>query len=310
MIRRRPMSASSPRLCVLGSVNLDLVIQSPHFPQPGETVLGGPFESFAGGKGANQAVAAARLGAQVAFLGCVGADDGGRAARAALEEAGVETCGLETHPELHTGIGVITVTPEGENHIVVAPGANHSMDAAWVERHAETIRASDALLLQLEIPLEANRAAAAIAHAAGVRVVLNAAPASEIPADFLEDVHTLIVNQVEYDALGQPEVPRLVVTLGKEGAVCVDRDEQGRDRETRQASFPVEPIDTTAAGDAFCAAATVAALRQDEPRAWLPFGTSAGALACTVAGAIPALPTRDAVEALRRTPALDHPRSA
>ena len=310
MIRRRTMSASSPRLCVLGSVNLDLVIQSPHFPQPGETVLGGPFESFAGGKGANQAVAAARLGAQVAFLGCVGEDEGGRAARAALQEAEVDVRGLDTHPELHTGIGVITVTPEGENHIVVAPGANHSMDAAWVSRHAEAIRASDALLLQLEIPLDANRAAAAIAHEAGVRVVLNAAPAGEIPADLLDRVHTLIVNQVEYDALGRPQVPRLVVTLGKEGAFCLDRDELGQTRETRQPSFPIDPVDTTAAGDAFCAAATVAALRQDEPHAWLPFGTAAGALACTVAGAIPALPSLDAVEALRRTPALDHPGSA
>lgn len=299
------MTASSPQLCVLGSVNLDLVIQSPHFPQPGETVLGGPFESFAGGKGANQAVAAARLGAQVSFLGCVGNDDGGRAARAALEQAGVDTSGLLTRPEVHTGIGVITVAPTGENHIVVAPGANHAMDAAWARGHAERIRKSDALLLQLEVPLAANRAAAAIAYEAGVPVFLNAAPAAPIPDDFLARVHTLIVNQVEYDELGRPDVPRLVVTLGKDGAVCWDRRADGPPRETRQASYAIDPVDTTAAGDAFCAAACVAALQHDDPQEWLSFGTAAGALACTVVGAIPALPSRDAVEALRQGPALD-----
>ena len=295
------MPSTPPRLCVLGSVNLDLVIQTPRFPQPGETVLGGPFETFAGGKGANQAVAAARLGAEGRFLGCVGDDDGGRSARAAFSEAGVRTEGLETRPDLHTGIGVITVSPEGENHIVVAPGANHAMDAAWVQRHADTIRAADALLLQLEVPLEANRAAAQLARAAGVPVILNAAPAAPLPEDFLAAVHTLIVNQLEFEEMGRPAVPRLVVTYGKAGAVCFDRDDQGQARETRQASFPVEPVDTTAAGDAFCAAATVASLEQAHPRDWLPFGTAAGALACTVVGAIPALPSREAVEALRRS---------
>lgn len=297
------MPVSPPRLCVLGSVNLDLVVQTPHFPQPGETVLGGPLESFAGGKGANQAVAAARLGADVAFLGCVGDDDGGRAARAALDEAGVDTAGLETLADVPTGVGVITVSPEGENHIVVAPGANHALDEAWVSAHADVITQADALLLQLEIPLAANCRAAALAHAAGVPVVLNAAPAAAIPDELLQCVQTLIVNQVEFDALGRPTVPRLIVTHGRAGATCYDRDADGQPRETHQPSFPVEPVDSTAAGDAFCAAATVAALETDHPRDWLPFGTAAGALACTVAGAIPALPTRAAVDALRGQPA-------
>lgn len=295
------MTATPPRLCVLGSVNLDLVVQAPRFPRPGETLLGGPFETFAGGKGANQAVAAARLGADVRFLGCVGDDDGGRHARAAFAEAGVEISDLETRPELHTGIGVITVTPDGENHIVVAPGANYELDAAFAERHADTIRAADALLLQLEIPLEANVAAARIAHRAGVPVVLNAAPAAPLPDELLGHLHTLIVNQHEFEELGRPAVPRLVITYGKGGAVCHDLDAGGQARETRQASFPVEPVDTTAAGDAFCAAATVAALEDQDPAHWLAVGTAAGALACTVAGAIPALPTRAAVEELRHS---------
>lgn len=293
------MNQTPPRICVLGSVNLDLVIQTPRFPIPGETVLGGPFETFAGGKGANQAVAAARLGATVDFLGCVGDDDGGRLARAAFVEAGLNCDGLDTRVGVHTGIGVITVNPEGENHIVVAPGANHAMDATWIAEHAATIRASQALLLQLEVPLEVNQAAARIAFDCGVPVVLNAAPAANLPADLLACVHTLIVNQHEFDALGRPDVPRLIVTLGKEGAVCWDQDVTGKRRETRQASFPIEPVDTTAAGDAFCAAATVASLESHDPAEFLSFGTAAGALACTVAGAIPALPHRAQVEALR-----------
>jgi ribokinase len=293
------MKPTPPRICVLGSVNLDLVIQTPRFPMPGETVLGGPFETFAGGKGANQAVAAARLGAQVDFLGCVGDDDGGRLARVAFEQAGVNCEGLDTRVGEHTGIGVITVNPDGENHIVVAPGANHKMDAAWVAEHAATIRSAQALLLQLEIPLEVNRAAAQIAFDCGVPVVLNAAPAADLPADFLACVHTLIVNQHEFDALGRPEVPRLIVTLGKQGAVCWDVDVTGKRRETRQASFPIEPVDTTAAGDAFCAATTVASLESHDPAEFLAFGTASGALTCTSAGAIPALPQRAQVEALR-----------
>ncbi|MCH2102004.1 MAG: ribokinase [Planctomycetes bacterium] len=299
------MSASPPQLCVLGSVTRDLVIQTPRFPRPGETILGGPFESFVGGKGANQAVAAARLGAQVKFLGCVGVDDGGRAARAALRDAGVSCDGLVDRDTLHTGIGVITVSREGENHIVAAPGANHSVDAALVAEHANAIRRADALMLQLEIPLEANLAAAQLAHEAGVPVVLNAAPSAPLPEKFLRCIQTLIVNQVEYEELGRPEVPSLVVTYGKQGAVCFDHDTQGGARETRQSSFPVDPVDTTAAGDAFCAAATVAALEHNEPRKWLPFGTAAGALACTVAGAIPALPMRATVDTLLKESAFD-----
>jgi ribokinase len=300
------MNPSPPRVCVLGSVNLDLVIQTPRFPQPGETVLGGPFETFAGGKGANQAVAAARLGAQVHFLGCVGDDDGGRLARQAFDEAGLNSSGLETRVGDPTGIGVITVNPDGENHIVVAPGANHAMDAAWVAAHAATIRSSQALLLQLEVPLEVNQAAARIAFDCGVPVVLNAAPAATLPSTLLDCVHTLIVNQHEFELLGRPEVPRLIVTLGKDGAVCWDQDVTGKRRETRQSSFPVEPIDTTAAGDAFCAAATVASLESNNPVEFLSFGTATGALTCTIAGAIPALPHREQVEALRTANARGH----
>ena len=295
------MTTSPPRICVLGSVNLDLVIQTPRFPKPGETLLGGPFETFAGGTGANQAVAAARLGAHVDFLGCVGNDDGGRLARKAFEDAGMNCDGLDTRVGEHTGVGLITVNPEGENHIVVAPGANYAMTPAWVAEHAATIRASQTLLLQLEVPIKVNQAAARIAFDCGVPVVLNAAPAASLPAEFLACVHTLIVNQHEFDSLERLHVPRLIVTLGQDGAVCWDQDMTGKRRETRQASFPIEPVDTTAAGDAFCAATTVAALENDHPAEFLSFGAAAGALACTVAGAIPALPYRAQVDALRAT---------
>lgn len=289
-----------PHICVLGSINQDLVIHTPRFPNPGETLLGGPLQDYPGGKGANQAVAAARMGAQVSFLGCVGDDDGGRMMRKVFAESGIDAKAVETVDD-HTGVGVITVSPEGENHIVVAPGANMTMDAAWVDQHADAIRAAQALLLQLEITIEANLRAVQIANDAGVPVILNAAPAAAIPDEFLAGLHTLIVNQHEFEILGRPQVPRLIVTLGKDGATCYDQLADGTSRETYQASFPVEPLDTTAAGDAFCAAAAVASLENNDPAEFLSWGTAAGALACTIVGAIPALPHREAVSALRST---------
>ncbi len=292
-----------PRICVLGSINQDLVIHAPRFPNPGETLLGGPLEDFPGGKGANQAVAAARMGAQVSFLGCVGDDDGGRMMREVFAEAGIDATAVETVDD-HTGVGVITVSPDGENHIVVAPGANMTMDAAWVDQHADAIRTADALLLQLEITVEANLRAVQIANDAKVPVILNAAPAAAIPDEFLAGLHTLIVNQHEFEILGRPQVPRLIVTLGKDGATCYDHASDGGTSETHQASFPVDPLDTTAAGDAFCAAAAVASLENPDPSEFLSWGTAAGALACTIVGAIPALPHRDAVAAMRQTEAL------
>ncbi|MBC8406860.1 MAG: ribokinase [Planctomycetes bacterium] len=292
-------SATPPRICVLGSINQDLVIYTPRFPNPGETLLGGPFESFPGGKGANQAVAAARLGANVDFLGCVGDDDGGHMMREVFAEAGVNADAVKTCPHHHTGVGVITVSPEGENHIVVASGANMEMDAAWVDEHAHTIRAADALLLQLEISLEANQRAVQIANDANVPVILNAAPAHSLPDEFLSGLHTLIVNQHEFEILGSPPVPRLIVTYGKEGAVCIDTMPDGTVKKTCQASYPVNPVDTTAAGDAFCAAAAVASLQSPVASEFLSWGTAAGALACTIVGAIPALPSLEQVTALR-----------
>jgi ribokinase len=290
-----------PRLCVLGSANLDLVVQAPRFPRPGETLMGGPFATYAGGKGANQAVAAARLGAEVEFLGCVGDDDGGRNLVRLFEEEGVGIEALEVRRGAATGVGVITVDPAGENHIVVAPGANHLPDAAWVEARAARIRSADLLLLQLEVPLGANLRAAQIARAAGVPVYLNGAPAVELPAEILGLVDTLIVNQHEYELMGLPAVPRLVVTFGKGGARCIDFAADGaRTSDHRQGTFPVEVVDTTAAGDAFCAAFAVAAAAGEEMPSCLRWGTAAGALACTIAGAIPALPGLEAVRTLRR----------
>jgi ribokinase len=295
------MSTSKPpRICVLGSINQDLVIHTPRFPRPGETLLGGPFETHPGGKGANQAVAAARMGAQVEFLGCVGDDDGGRMAFEVFAEAGIHAQAVEVCPHHHTGVGVITVSPEGENHIVVASGANLQMNAAWVDQHATSIRAADALLLQLEISLEANLRAVQIAQQAGVPVVLNAAPARQLSQEFLAGIHTLIVNQHEFEILGSPEVPRLIVTYGKDGAICSQSQPDGSRLKIRQASYPVTPVDTTAAGDAFCAAATVASLDPNLADDFLSWGTAAGALTCTTVGAIPALPDRAAIAALRK----------
>ena len=153
--------SEAPRICVVGSINTDLVVNAPRFPAPGETILGGRFRAFPGGKGANQALAAARMGAEVKMVGCVGEPLGGDPV-AALAKGGVDTHGIRRLEGVATGVGVITVVRSGENAIVVAPGANARLSAGDVTRSAEAIRAADALLLQLEVPEEANARAVAI----------------------------------------------------------------------------------------------------------------------------------------------------
>lgn len=282
-----------PRIHVFGSANLDLVVRTPRFPAPGETLLGGPFETFPGGKGANQAVAAARMGGAVRFFGCVGGDAHGERLRGAMAAEGIDLAHLESRAEAATGVALITVAESGENHIVVAPGANALPDREWVRERADALCDCDLLLLQLEIPVEAVEAAIRLASAAGVRVLLNAAPARPLSAGALAALDTLLVNEIEHEVLGSPRVARLVTTLGERGARCVVGEAV-----TVQPSYPITPVDTTAAGDAFAGALAVCAGERDDPRWYLPRAAAAGALACTVAGAQTSLPSRAAVEAL------------
>ena len=269
---------SRPRLAVVGSINLDLVVRAERLPRPGETVSGARFSRLPGGKGANQAVAAARLGAEVAMVGCVGRDEVAVEALAGLREAAVEERWLVKNTP--TGIALVTVDAAGETTIVVASGANAELrpdDLALGE--------ADAVLCQQEIPAETVARAGELAP----RFFLNAAPARDgAPAAELT-----IVNRLELEALG--ERPGLVcLTLGAEGAVLL---EDGQ--EVARAEPPaVEAVDGTAAGDAFTACLVVSLLEGRSPDESLRRACAAGALAASRFGAQTSLPTAEEVDAL------------
>ena len=265
-----------PSLTVVGSVNLDLVARCKRLPQPGETVTDATFERIPGGKGANQAVAAARLGADVTFVGCVGSDEFAEQALAALGEAGVE---LEVErAETPTGVALILVDAAGENQIVVAPGANSRLRPTAV---------SGAVLCQLEIPLEVVQAATRDADF----FALNAAPAAVIPIDLVRRCDLVVVNRYELEAL--PATPELVaLTLGAEGAALLEGGE-----EVVRASPPqVDAVDGTAAGDAFTACLVVTLLEGCDREEALRRACAAGAIAASRPGAQPSLPTAAEVD--------------
>ncbi|HUJ91818.1 MAG TPA: ribokinase [Gaiellaceae bacterium] len=269
---------SRPRLTVVGSVNLDLVASVGRLPRPGETVTGATFARIPGGKGANQAVAAARLGAEVTLIACVGDDEFARDALAELERAGVA---LELTRRGATGVALIAVDGDGENTIVVAPGANHELRPDDV-----AIPGCDGVLCQLEIPLAVVERAADSSR----RFFLNAAPASSEP---VPAAAVTIVNRYELDAL--PGRGGLVaVTLGADGAVLLEDGEEV----ARAAPPPVDAVDGTAAGDAFTACLVVSLLEGRPRDESLRRACAAGALAASRFGAQTSLPTAEEVDAL------------
>jgi ribokinase len=296
------------RIVVVGSLNMDLVIQAPRHPQPGETITGGPFRTIPGGKGANQAVAAARMGGQVSMIGAVGADAFGDELIATLRTAGVDVSRVGRSSEA-TGLALITVSAAGENTIVLASGANGTVSVETVAAHEEAIAGADALLLQLEVPLPAVVAAAETARRHGVPVILNPAPARPLPDQLLRHVSYLIPNEHEAALLAALPVRtteealqaaarlrslgvgQVVLTLGERGALVLQSD-----RPITIPAFPVQVVDTTAAGDAFVAAFAVALTEGRPVVEAVRWGCAAGALACTVLGAQPSLPAREAVE--------------
>jgi len=269
-----------PRITVVGSANIDLVARCAHLPQPGETVGGAQFSRLPGGKGANQAVAATRLGADVRFVGRVGTD---RLVLESLEREGVDVSGVRLD-DGESGVALIFVDDAGENVIVVAPGANERLEPADI-----MLAPTDAVLVQQEIPVEAILAAAEQAPF----FCLNAAPARPIPRELVERADLVIVNRFELDAL--PSTPRLTaLTLGAEGAVLL---ESGREV-ARAASPKILAVDGTGAGDAFCAALLVSLLADRDREQALRFACAAGAFAASRAGAQASFPTRSEVEQL------------
>ncbi|HSJ35445.1 MAG TPA: ribokinase [Acidimicrobiia bacterium] len=276
-----------PNVAVVGSVNLDLVASCPRLPRPGETVSAVSFDRYPGGKGANQALAARRAGADVTLVAAVGDDPEADSALALLSADGLDLSRLVIITDSPTGLALIAVDAAGENQIVVVPGANHALrpemaDAAGFE----------AVLCQLEIPLET--VAAAAATATGLFCV-NAAPAHNLPEAVLERADVIIVNETERDALADSlaEIPALVVvTLGAAGAKAY---RNGRLVAERQPP-PVDPVDTVGAGDAFCGALVTALAGGAGVQEAMTWAVTAGALATTRHGAQPSLPTRDEIE--------------
>lgn len=293
-------------IVVFGSVNVDFVTRVARIPRPGETVLGPGYAVIPGGKGANQALAARRAGAQVSLVGAVGRDPFADIGLSLLLTDGVDCTGV-ARVEAPTGAAFISVSDDAENAIVVAAGANAAVTAAQLE--AVQLSEQDTLLLQREVPEGEAVEAARRAKAAGARVILNAAPAGALPAALLKLLDILIVNEHEIAVVagalglaGEPDAlaraidsehgVSTIVTLGSDGAIGWT---DGIRR--RAPALKVVPVDTTAAGDSFCGAFAAALDQGLGFTTALARGAAAGSLACTVAGAQPSIPMRDAIDA-------------
>jgi len=278
-----------PTIVVIGSVNLDLVATVDRLPAPGETVTGAELSRFPGGKGANQALAAQRLGADVKLVACVGSDTAADEALTLLRDGGVELSDCQAVDDIPTGTALIAVAPSGENHIVVAPGANRRLAPDLL-----ALPTGDALICQLEVPTDT--VAKAVAEFDGF-ICVNLAPAMQIDVSVLQRADLIVVNESEAAWYGESLsacVGMIATTFGAAGAVL---SRQGEDI-ARTKPPRVNAVDTTAAGDTFTAALTVALVEGQEPEAALQFACAAGAAAATKLGAQPSLPTRDEVIAL------------
>ncbi|ADI13842.1 ribokinase [Truepera radiovictrix] len=295
-------------IVVVGSLNMDLVVRVPRAPRPGETLLGSGYETHPGGKGANQAVAAARFGAPVRMVGRVGRDAYGDPLAHRLAAEGIDLGFLEQTDD-KTGVAFITVDEAGQNSIIVAPGANAALRPEDLTERV--FEGAEVVLVQLEIPLKTALRAAALGRAAGARVLLNLAPAQALSAAQLGDVDLLLVNEHEAATLlGAPEVlgdlgaalaglrrfvPAVVLTLGGRGAAWAGPEGSGLEPAHR-----VRVVDTTAAGDAFAGALAAELARGATLEAAVRYAGAAGALAVSRSGAQPSLPTREEAERLLR----------
>ena len=304
-------NTDQPTIVVFGSINMDLVASVARMPAPGETILGTEFRTTPGGKGANQAVAASRLGAAVRMVGRVGADPFGPTLVAGLQSNGIDVSGVQKDPENSSGIAMILLDSAKQNYIVAAYGANMACDDAQLDALDRALVDADVLLLQLETPLEATLAAALRARAEGAMVIWDPAPARELPAEVFTECDVMTPNQVEaelltgirvtdvesarlaVDELLNRGVGAAVVKLGAGGAYFASANARGLVR-----SFQVEVVDTVAAGDAFGGALGVALARGQSLEDAVRYGCAAGAMAVTRHGAQEAMPAHVEVAAL------------
>ena len=310
------MNASgSPVIVVLGGINMDLVATSERMPELGETVFGRSFHTAPGGKGANQAVAAARLGAEVRMVGRVGDDGFGPTLLEGMRSEGIDVSGVALDPANPSGVALILLDDQAENMIVAVYGANMACDDQQVSSVRDALNGADALLLQLETPLDVAIRAASLAKDRGVTVVWDPAPALDMGQEAYRLCDVLTPNQVEAEfltgisvtdpdsaeraaaALVDQGAPAAVAKLGEGGAFYVTRDERGF-----VPAFEVEAIDSVAAGDAFAAGLGVALAEGQSISEAVRFGSAAGALAVTKSGAQQAMPFRREVDALLSGP--------
>lgn len=297
------------RLVVLGSVNADHVLRVPHFPRPGETLTGHSYQVVPGGKGANQAVAAARLGAAVSFIARIGDDAIGRQMKTGFANDGIDVSAVELDDKLPTGIAIIYVSDEGENSIGLSTEANGALSPAMVKRHEAMIAGAHTLLLQLEVPLESVFEAAKLARSHGTQVVLNPAPAQPLSSELLALVDLITPNQTEAELLTgvkvtgeasaaeasarfhQMGIADVMITLGSQGVYCSNAKQQAL-----IPGFRVEAVDTTAAGDTFNGALLAAELAGADFHSAVRFAHGAAALSVTRFGAQSSIPSKQEVD--------------
>lgn len=298
-------------IVVVGSINLDLVARAHHIPRPGETIIGSDFQSFYGGKGANQAVAAAKLGHPTFMVGNVGDDPFGPQLRQALEDVGVKAEAVRTVPG-SSGVALITIGAGGENNIVVVPGANALLTPEQLEKAAPILRQAGFILAQLEIPLETVEYLGDFAAKNGIPLMLDPAPARDLPPDLLKKVNWLTPNESETEILVKASVrgddpagagaaaeqllasgpQHVLLKLGAHGCLIAERGQAKQ----RIPAFPIEAVDSTAAGDAFNGALAVGLLRGESASESARFACAVAAISVSRHGAQPSMPTLEEVE--------------
>ena len=301
------------KIVVIGSSNTDMIIRVPRIPRPGETILGGKFFSAAGGKGANQAVAAARAGGEVTFIASIGRDSMGDQALQGFQQDGIDTSCVYRDEAEPSGAALIFVDEEGENSIGVAGGANMSLSPEKIRACGRVIESADILVMQLETPLPAIQAAADLAHAKQVPIILNPAPARPLPDELLGKITILTPNESEAElltgvavtgfesarkaagVLRERGVENVVITMGARGAFFASRD-----MEAMIPGFRVSAVDTTAAGDVFNGTLSVALAEGQPLEAAVGFANAAAALSVTRLGAQPSVPRRAEIEKMLR----------